>query len=416
MEISTSLLLIAILIFLAGFFSSTETAFFSLSATKVKTYHKSLDKKKQLIAKLLKDPRDLLVTVFMLNTLVNILMQNVTSSMFGKSAGLDLKIGVPFILTLLFGEIIPKYIGIQNNALIAEFSATAIYTIQNILTPIRKLIVNITEPISRIIFFFLKKEKSFSQDELTHLLKKSEEFGILNKDEAFLAKGYLNLQNLSVKEVMRPRDEILFYNIEESLTKLIYLLVDQQCSRIPVCDEKIDNILGIISAKEFFLHRDEIIIPQDLKKFVAKPFYVPENTAASHLLKRFNEKMQEIAIVVDEYGSISGLTTYEDLNEVVVGDIHDLRDQKKLYNKTSESEIITSGKLELSVFNEIFQSDLKSLTNMVTIAGFLIDKLGEIPKAGTKYETDGFLFQVLSRDPNRIKRLYVRKLKKKGPL
>ncbi len=411
MEIFTYILLIFLLTFASGFFSSTETAFFSLSSSKVKTYNHSEDKKKQLIANLLKHPRDLLVTVFMLNTLVNILLQNVTSSMFGKNAGLDLKIGVPFILTLLFGEIIPKYIGIQNNAFIAELSAPAISMMQNILTPLRRLIVNITEPISRLIFFFLKKEKSISQDELTHLLKQSEEFGLLNKEEAFLAKGYLNLQNLSVKEVMRPRDEILFYNIEEPLSKLIYLIADQQCSRIPVCDEKIDNILGIISAKDFFLERDEILNPLDLKKFLTKPFYVPETTAAAHLLKRFNEKMLEIAIIVDEYGSISGLTTYEDLNEVVVGDIHDLRDQKKLYSKTSENEIIASGKLELAVFNEIFSSDLKSSTNMLTIAGFLIEKLGEIPKAGTKYKTDGFLFQVLSRDPNRIKRLYVRKLK-----
>jgi CBS domain containing-hemolysin-like protein len=348
----------------------------------------------------------------MLNTLVNILLQNVASSMFGKDAGWDLKIGVPFILTLLFGEIIPKYIGIQNNTYIANLTAKPIDFIQRILKPVRTFIVTVTEPISRVMFFFLKKEKGISKEELEHVLQQSEEFGVLNKDEAFLARGYLNLQNLSVREICRPREDILFYDIEDPLSKLIYLLVDQQCSRIPVCKKRIDNILGIISAKQFFIHRDAITNPEDITRFLTKPFYVPENTEAPLLLRRFNEKNEEIAIIVDEYGSVCGLTTYEDLNEVVVGEIHDLRDQKKLYTKQNENEIIASGKLELSVFNDLFKTNLQSDHNMVTIGGFVVEKLGEIPKSGTKYETDGFLFQVLEANPNRIRRVYIRRLKR----
>lgn len=408
------ILLTALLLFLlivSGFFSSTETAFFSLSSTRLKTYQQSHDKNKQLIAKLLSYPRDLLVTVFMLNTLVNILVQNVASSLFGYAAGWSLKIGVPFVLTLVFSEIIPKYIGIQNNVYIAELTASPINFIQKLIAPIRKLTVIVTEPISRIIFFFLKKEESISRQELEHVLAQSEEFGVLKKEEAFLARGYLNFQNLSIKEIMRPREDILFYNIKDPLSKLIYLLVDQQCSRIPVCRDKIDNVLGIISAKSFFLHRDEIIEREHIIPFLTKPFYVPENTGAPLLLRRFNEKNEEIAIVVDEYASIAGLTTYEDLTEVVVGEIHDLRDQKKLYTKPSDNEIIASGKLELSTFNSIFKTDLNSENNMVTISGYLIEKLGEIPKAGTKLESDGFLFQVLDANPNRIRRIYIRRQK-----
>lgn len=409
-----TLILIFVLLLLtlaSGFFSSSETAFFSLSSTRVKTYNHSKNKTKALIAELLKHPRDLLVTVFMLNTLVNILLQNVASSMFGNEAGWDLKIGVPFILTFVFGEIIPKYIGIQNNIFISELTAPIIYFFQKLLQPIRKFTITITEPISRVLFFFLKKEESISKEELEHVLKQSEEFGVLNKEEAYLARGYLNLQNLSVREICRPREDILFYDIEEPLSKLIYLLVDQQCSRIPVCRQKIDNILGIICAKQFFIHQSEIIEPEELIPFLTKPFYVPENTPAPLLLRRFNEKNEEIAIIVDEYGSIAGLTTCEDLNEIVVGEIHDLRDQKKLYTRQSENEIIASGKLELSTFNELFKANLQSENNMITIGGFLIEKLGEIPKSGTKLETNGFLFQVLGSDPNRIRRIYIRRIK-----
>ncbi len=120
-----------------------------------------------------------------------------------------------------------------------------------------------------------------------------------------------------------------------------------------------------------------------------------------------------MAMVVDEYGSISGLITWEDLAEVVIGSIADLRDQKSLYTKAGENEIIASGKLELDAFNEVFHSNLESQNNLMTIGGWLTEQLGDIPKNGTKYETEHFLFQVLSAEPNRIRRLYIRKLNKK---
>ena len=402
-------LLLIILIAASAFFSSSESAFFSLSSTRVKTYSQSLNKNKRLIADLLKHPRDLLVTVFMLNTLVNILVQNVASSMFGIEGSWIEKIVLPMMLTLIFGEMIPKYLGIQNNVFLAELTAPSFNFIQKMIKPIRAFIVTITEPISRVMFFFLKKEESISEDEIEHVLQKSEEFGVLKKEEANLARGYLQFQNSSVKEIMRPREDILFYSITEPLSKLVYLLVDQKCSRIPIIKENIDSILGIISAKQFFIHKDKIKFATDLIPFLAKPFYIPEHTSAPLLLRQFIEKNEELSIVVDEYGSISGLISYEDLNEVVVGEIHDSRDQRKLYTKTGEHEIIASGKLDLSIFNEIFKVNLESDHNM-TIGGFLVEKLGEIPKTGTQYETDGFLFQILAANPNRIRRIYVRKL------
>lgn len=410
MGVGGFIILLILLTFSAGFFSSTETAFFSLPATKIKAWLHSTDNRKQLVAKLLIKPRDLLVTVFMLNTLSNILLQNSASSMFGRGASWTLKIGVPFILMLLFGEIIPKYIGIQNNISLACASAPIISFFQDLLTPVRKTIIMLTEPISRFLFFFLKKEESLSEKEIQYLLLESEKSGLLKSEEAKLVEGYLNLQNATIQEVMRPKEDILFYNIEDPISKLVYLLVDQQCSRIPVCKDKLDHLYGIISAKTFFLHQNEINKTSKILPFLSKPLYVPEHTKAPILLLRFNQKKEEMAIIVDEYGSISGLITYEDLNELVVGEIHDLRDQKKLYTHQGDDTIIAHAKLDLSIVNEIFKSELKSHSNMVTIAGFLIEKLGEIPKTGEKHKIDGFHFQILSAEPNRIKRIYIKKL------
>lgn len=411
MEASFFIIAMVLLLFCSGFFSGSEAALFSLSSTRIKSYQSDADPRKRLIASLLLRPRDLLVTIFILNTLVNILLQNVSANIFGDMASWVWTVGFPLVLTLIFGEILPKYIGLQNNELFSYYMVPVINFFKKLLKPISQATIAVTAPISRLLFFYLRKEPEISKDELQHILKTSEAHGVFNADEGELVSGYLQLQDSQVWDLMRPREDILYYDIHDPLTKLIYLFVDQECSRIPVCDTNLDNVLGIITAKEYFLHRESLTSPQNLIPILAKPFYVPESTSARLLLRRFNEKHEELALVVDEYGSISGLITWEDLIEVVIGEIADLRDQDQLYNHAGKNEIIASGKLELDQFNEIFDANLTS-ENMVTLGGWLMEKLEEIPKSGSKFELEGYFFQVLSATPNRIRRLYVRKLGK----
>ena len=311
---------------------------------------------------------------------------------------------------LLFGEIIPKQYGLQHNQNLSYVVVPSINYLQNILKPIRKWIIAVTLPISRFIFYFLKKEHSISREELQHVLKTSEAHGVLEPDEVELVWGYLNLQDMNVKELLQPREDMHCYDINEPLSKLIYLFTEKQFSRIPVYDKVIENLIGIVTAKNYFLHHQAIQNPVDIRHILDKPFYIPENTAARLLLRRFEQQNQEIAIVVDEYGSIAGLITYEDILDIVTGKVIEPQELKSLYTQAGENEIIASGKLELSVFNEIFHSNLESPSNMVTIGGWLIEQMGEIPKSGMKYTTNDFLFHVLSANPNRIRRIYVRKL------
>ena len=406
------IIIIIILTTCSGYFSGSEAALFSLSIPQIKNYQADANPRKSLIAALLSRPRDLLVTIFMLNTLVNILLQSITSTALGDYAGWELKVGVPLVLTLIFGEIVPKYIGLQNNTQVSYKVAPVIACLQTLLKPVRQAVIAVTTPISRIMFFYLKPEKSITKEELEHVLETSEAHGVFDADEGELIYGFLQLQDTLVKELMWPREDMLYYDIQEPLSKLVYLFVDKEVSRIPVCDGKLDNLLGIITAKEFLLHRDLIKKPSDLIPHLAKPFYVPESMQARLLLRRFNARGEVMAIVVDEYSSISGLLTREDLIEVVIGEIEDLRDQKDLYTRSGKNEIIASAKLELDDFNEIFDVELTSPTNMVTIGGWLTERLGEIPKSGSKYVMDGFLFQVLAATPSRIVRMYIRKLDK----
>ena len=143
---------------------------------------------------------------------------------------------------------------------------------------------------------------------------------------------------------------------------------------------------------------------------IKKPFFVPEAMKGDVLLRQFYEKKESIAVVVDEYGSITGIIAMEDLVEEVVGEITDRRDQGVFFTRAGNDVIIASGKLELSEFEEIFNVSLKSENLMVTIGGWLTEQLGDIPKPGTKYHTKEFLFHVLSADPTRIRRIYIRRL------
>jgi putative hemolysin len=404
-------LLLLIFLFCSGFLSSSEVALFSLSSMKVKAFRSDPDKRKQLVAKLLSSPRDLLVTIIMFNIIVNILIQNVTSSIFGNFSGWALDVGIPLILTVVFGEVIPKSIGMANNVSISYRVAPILNAAQRFFLPIRKILTNVTGVISRLIFFFLKPEEEISFEELQHALKTSRRYGILNEDEAELMRGFLHLQDSLVKELMRPREEVLFYDVEEPLSKLIHLFVDQECSRIPVCRESLDNIIGVITSQIFFIHREKLQTSVDLLPLIAKPFFIPEGTSAEVLLRQMYDKEESIALVVDEYGSISGLISLEDLVERVVGEIADARDEKSRYTMSGEDVLIASGKLELTEFEKIFGVALHSENNMVTIGGWLTELMGDIPKTGSKYTAHGFFFHVLAADSKRIRRIYIRRLK-----
>jgi CBS domain containing-hemolysin-like protein len=399
------------LILLSAVLSASETSLFSLSTFTLNTYRSHPDKRKKLIAKLLYYPRDLLVTILMLNVFANILIQNTVSSIFGTFSSWLLKVGIPLFLTLFFGELIPKSIALPNNKSFSYRLAPFIYYVSKIIKPVRVVITKLTSYVSRIMFFFLRKEKPLSIEELQHVIEQSEEKKILTRDETDLITGYLNLHDSNIKEHMRPRDEILYYDIHTSLEELICLFVDKQCARVPVCDTKIDNILGMISLKRFFLYKDKINCFKDLLEHLKKPYFVVETMKAWSLLMELRQIRENMALVVDEYGSISGLITQEDLTEQVLGKISSKKDENIKYSFSGKDEIIASGKMQIEELEDLFNVKLEKKSNAVTVGGFLIDEMGDIPKAGDKIEKDNLLFYVLGSDPNRVRKVYIRLLK-----
>lgn len=395
----------------SGFFSLAQISLFSLSSTDLKLYNQSRDGRKILIANILKKPRDLLVVLLFGDIVANILIQNSSANIFGNDSTWVLIVGVPLVISLFIGEIVPKTIGLSYNKAVAYRIVKLVDWLQKVLSPLLRFLTSLTTYLSRVLFFFLRKEQEISIDELRHVLQHSEESGILRIDESKLISGYLSLTDFTIKERMHPRSEIIYYDINEPLSVLISLFTDKECSRVPVCDTDLQNMRGIISAKTLFMHRKQISKGADLLLFLDKPYYIPETISARTLLHNFLHQKQVIGIVVDEYGSISGLITREDLFEIVVGEIVDSRDKKSMYSTAGKDVIIASGKFEISEFEELFDVELPNESNMVTVGGWLTERLGDIPRSGTKYEWDGFLFHVLSADPTHVRRVYIRRTK-----
>lgn len=405
-----SLTLFLLLLYASAYISSAETALFSLSSHTVKSFESSTDSKKNLVAKLLSHPRDLLVTVFMVNTFINIVLQNIASDMFGKEASWILKVFIPLILTLILGEIIPKYIGLQNNLKLSFYVAPTIEKLQYHLRWIQKGIIAITAPISRIMFFFLKKEHPVSDKEMEHVLETSKKHGVIQKEEAELLEGLLDLQSSEVKEIMWPKEDIFLFRKEEPISKLIHLFCEEGKTRIPVTEGSQDTIRGIITATKFFKYQKKIKVGEDLIPFLERPFFTPENTKARTLLRTMDEQQKVLALVVDEYGSLVGLLSREDLIEVVVGKIENTPGFKPLFTPAGKNEVICSGKWELTEFNEYFDVDIESKNHLVTMGGYLTELMGEIPKPGTSFSTDEFLFKILAATETRISRVFIKKL------
>jgi putative hemolysin len=406
-------ILIVFLVFCIGIlalFSGAETALFSLSSMQVKAFKKDHDPRKKQIAKLLENPRELLVSLIIIIIVMSLLIQSVISTLFAERSSWTLNVIVPLAVNLILGEVIPKSLAMPNNAKVAYKTAPLLSKIQVVLFPIRKMLSWVTSFVIPVFFFFLQKEKDISIDELQHALKESKDRGVLLPEESELIRGYLHLQESTVKDVMRPREEVICFESSEPLSRLLHLFIDQECTRIPFCHGGLDHLEGVITSQIFFLHKGKIKETKDLIPVLKPPYFVPETLKADALLRQLYEKKESFAFVVNEYGSVTGIISMEDLVEEVIGEIVDRRDREAFFTRAGKHEIIASGKLEISQFEEIFGVHLESETHRVTVGGWIIEQIGDIPKPGVKYRTKEFLFHILSADHTRIRRVYIRRL------
>ena len=411
------ILLIITLLICSALISGSEVAFFSLSKTDLKKISSSNAKNLKLISFLRSDPRRLLATLLVSNNFINISIVLLLASFgqlfdvvfFPNWLNFVLEVGFITALILLFGEILPK---VYANRKPISFSKKMAFPVRFI---DKYLFFFLTIPMSRMTKFIqdklVFKKPNLSVDKLSDafdLTDKSE----TSKDEKKILKGIISFGSTEVKQVMKPRIDVFSVSKTMSYFDLIKKVRENRYSRIPVYDETIDNITGVIYLKDLFPHLNEKNF--NWTTLVREPYFIPENKKLDDLLNEFQKLKNHMAIVVDEYGGNSGIITLNDIVEEIVGEINDEFDQDDIiYNKIDNSTFVFEGKVNLTDLYRILKiRDIKVFENIKgdseTLGGFLLEQIGFFPKKNFKLKLKGIEFKVIEVNRKRIKNVLVK--------
>ncbi|MCF6128504.1 gliding motility-associated protein GldE [Flavobacterium sp. AS60] len=405
---------IAFLLFCSAMVSAAEVALFSLTQQDLNTLSEKDASKASLISKLLQRPKKLLATILVANNFshigVVIIFSFSGNSIFEGIASPVLKFIVEVILItfliLLFGEVLPKIYASRNNIKFSKAVATPMSVLDTLLSPIslpmRAVSIYLHEKLG-------KQKSNISVDQLSQALGLTSTEDTTTEEQKIL-EGIVSFGNTDTKQVMSPRIDIFALEIDETFAEIYTKIVDKGYSRIPVYRESIDHIEGVLFVKDLIPHINKKEF--DWNKLIREPFFVPENKKLDDLLKEFQSKKSHLAIVVDEYGGTSGLVSLEDVIEEIVGDISDEFDDENLnFSQIDDKNFLFEGKINLKDFyrivdvnEEIFES---SKGEAETLAGFILEILGNFPKKGQKIHFSNVRFTIESVDKKRIKQLKV---------
>ncbi len=419
-ELSTPYLVINVLVFIllilaSALISGSEVAFFSLDSNQVSNLEKEQSPTSNAILKLLHRKRYLLATILILNNTVNIAIVTISTFFTWTLVGskttegkivVTLSAVVTFVI-LFFGEVVPKNFATQNNEKFARFTARALVFMEKILHSLSWVLISVTNIIERNVE---KKGVDLTVDELNQALEITTGDDTTEEEKGIL-KGIVNFSTLSVRQVMKSRMDITAADIELDFHELMDKINKSGFSRIPVYNETIDKIEGVLYIKDLIAHidKDDTFAWQTLLR---PGFFVPENKKVDSLLKDFQEQRVHMAIVVDEYGGTSGLITLEDIIEEIVGEINDEYDDEDIaFNKLDNSTYVFEGKTSLNDFCKIIGVETSEFDNVKgeseSLGGLLLEIGGKLPRAGEKLEFQRFLFTIVAVDLRRIKRVRV---------
>lgn len=413
-----ALLSIAILLIIVAFVSAAESAFFSLTPTDMEQLNSSDSKKDEKIIKLVNAPKRLLATLLISVNFLSIAIVILNSTfIFGEDALFNFShrpflgfivqvIAVTFAI-LLIGEVTPKIYATQNPLSATRLLVYFVQFLQTLFYPISSFLIFSTSLLDKLI---KPKAHNISMDDLSQALELTDDGGMADEDHKIL-QGIVNFGNTDVKQIMKPRVDITAFEFETAYKKLLEEITNCGFSRVPIYKENLDNIAGVIYAKDLLPYLNA---PDNFnwKTIIRPPFYVPENKKIDDLLREFQHKKIHLAIIVDEYGGTSGIVSLEDVIEEIVGEINDEFDDDDLtYSKLDDCNFVFEGKAHLNDVSRIIEIDGVDFEDAKgeadTLAGLIIEIEGRIP---TKNETINFknlLFTIESADSRKIKRVKI---------
>ena len=411
-----SIIALLVLLVCSAFVSGSEVAFFSLTSKNIEECKQSEKKSDQRVLALVKNPRKLLATILILNNFVNVAIVTLSTVLMwrlleGSPNSTAITIATPVLVTfaiVFFGEVIPKIYAIQNNLALARSGSLLMKAFQRVLSPLSYLLTSMSSIIERRVE---KKGYDISIEELNKALELTATEQETTEEERDILKGIVNFGTLTVTQVMKSRIDIIAIDNEMKYYELLDIINKSGYSRIPVFDETVDKIEGILYIKDLlpFIDHDDDFKWQEL---IRPGFFVPESKKIDTLLKDFQEKRIHLAIVVDEYGGTSGLITLEDVIEEIIGEINDEFDDEDIaYNKHDDNTYVFEGKTLLNDFCKIIEVEPTIFEAVKgeseTLGGLILELSNKLPSAGEKVEFESFIFTVVAVDKKRIKRVRV---------
>ena len=408
-----------------AFFSASEMALVSLNRSRVEQKAAEGEKKFVRLLTVLENPNNFLSTIQVGITFISILsgasLANDLGAVFAKwmgnsataqTAGYWLALAMLTYVSIVLGELYPKRIAMNMKENLAVVTAPVIIFLGKIVSPFVWLLSAATNLISRITpMNFDDADEQMTRDEIEYILTKSEQ--TLDAEEIEMLQGIFNLDEMMAREVMVPRTDAFMVNIEDDINVIMQEIIRQNFSRIPVYEGDKDNIIGLIHTKKILAESFTNGFDQlNIRRIMQEPLFVPETIFVDDLLKSLRNTQNQMAILLDEYGGVSGIVTLEDLLEEIVGEIDDETDKTEIFvREIAENTFIVQGSMTLNDFNEHFDLDLSS-DDVDTIAGFYLTGLGTIPSQDEKeaYELDNNGFHIVMVN-DKVKNGRVTKLK-----
>jgi magnesium and cobalt exporter, CNNM family len=398
-------------LFLCAMASAAETSFTSISRIKLRNLVEEGDPQAAEIDKLLANPNVFLSTILIVNSVAVIVassMATVLAIQFSESLGELISTVLSSLVVLIFCEITPKTAAVQNPLRWARLFVGPVKGAAWILRPLVWSLGAITGLLLRLMGGEIKHRGPFvTEEELRLLVSVGEKEGILEEEETEMIRSIFEFADTTVREVMIPRIDMVTLESDATVDEAIDLAMQGGFSRIPVYEGSIDNIIGVLYTKDMLRQLREQHDTLPIRDYVRSAYFVPETKKLDDLLREIRQKRIHMVIVVDEYGSVAGLVTIEDLVEEIVGDIQDEYDREEnLYEQINENEYVFDAKISVDEFNELMDTDLAD-EDYDTLGGFLYAQLDKIPVAGDSSTYKDLTFTVLSTRGRRIRKVRV---------
>jgi len=414
-----------LLLFLSAFFSGTEIAFMELNKFRIKNLVDKNPKTKKLLF-WLKNPHKVLTVIAICNNFVNIAASAIATSIaitiatkhgIANNVGVGISVGIMTFLILVFGEITPKNFAKNNYETLALFAITPIKILTKILMPVAKTLLFITKIIIRMFGGQIEKEPSIlTGEEIKSLISVGEEEGAIEEEEKEMINSIFEFGDTIVREVMVPRTDIQSIDANENISEVIKTIVETHHSRIPIYEENIDNIIGILYVKdlvsrwEAYKQGENIV----LKDLIRTPYFVPETNKAKDLFAQFKKKKNHMAIVVDEYGGTAGLVTIEDVIEEILGEIEDEYDREDdQFQPLGNGITLIDGRTNIDTVNEELDIQIPQGDDYDSIAGFIVNILGRVPKTGEIVNYKNLKIVIAEADLRHISKIKIARLEPK---